>query len=160
MGQRECLLPLTKIFTIASGATSSIAITDSLGNELDITYCTLIDLSSTDTTTGWMRLAPGPPSDVGYYDNSVTSTGPTPGSNLQASAINHVNSVPGVLGVGGTALILSTQQSFSKVLVENALHTPESGSTGGSTIFALTYGHITHANKNKDQDRQYSDPIK
>lgn len=164
MGQRECILPLTKLITVASGASVDVDITDSQGNIIDITYCTLLDLSSAGTadTDGWMRIAPGPPSAVAYYSNEVVGTAHTAGAlGVEASAINSASAVPGVIGPGGTALILSTQESFNKVVIENALYsTLNAVPTSMQTLFALTYGHITTANTTKDQQRQEISPVK
>jgi len=162
MSQRECILPLSKLFTLASGATTVIDITDSIGNSIDITYCTLIDVSSTDTAGGWMRMEPGPASSVGYYAQDIVGTAHTPGAlAVQASCIDTAFAIPGVIGPGGTALILSTQVSFNQVLVENALFdTLNAASAAHQTLFCLTYGHITRANTTKDQQRQDLSPVK
>ena len=157
MGQRECILPLSKLFVIASGAAATIDITDSVGNPIYVNYCTLIDVSSsTDTpTAGWMRMGPGPPDSVGYYQQDVVGTAHTGGTlAVQASCIGTAFAIPGVIGAGGTPLVLSTQTPFNKVLVENALFSDLTiATTLETTCFCLTYGHITHANTIKDQQR-------
>ena len=164
MAQRECILPLTKLVTIVSGGQVSVDITDSQGNAIYINYCTLLDLSSAGLdpeVDGWMRLAPGPPSAVGYYTNQVVGTSHTAGAlGVPASAINSASAIPGVIGPGGTALVLSTQEPFNKVLIENALYSKLNAvPTSMQTLFALTYGHISHANTTKDQQRQYHSPV-
>ena len=91
MSQRDVILPVTKIFTVASGVTKSVSLEDTAGASVNVTYATLIDLSggvavnvgptpdvdqaSTSSlgSTAWMRLAPGNFSGTNWQYKAYTS---------------------------------------------------------------------------------------
>jgi len=107
--QREVLLPVTKVFTMASGTTKPVYLEDTGGTSIRATYATLIDLSggiavnvglgedgegdadaipniaSTSSlgSTAWMKLTPGSYSGTDWTFKAHTSgVGYTQGSGL------------------------------------------------------------------------------
>ena len=90
MSQRDVILPVTKIFTVASGVTKSVSLEDTAGTSVEATYATVIDLSggvavnvgptavdqaSTSSlgSTAWMRLAPATFSGTRWQYKAYTS---------------------------------------------------------------------------------------
>ena len=169
MGQREVILPVTKVFTMASGVTQTIYLEDTTGTRVFATYATLLDLSGGPQKpdddlgmTGWMRLAPSHPSathgwayktstgdetsGVGYTGGAAAAgnTGSVAGGITFASSIDSGKSVPGVVGPNGTSLVLTTMVAFDQVIVGN--HSED------KKVFALTFGNIKNANSTKDQE--------
>ena len=177
MGQREVILPVTKVFTILSGTTQTIYLEDTTGASVYATYATLLDLSGGPThpaadlgMTGWMRLAPSHfsgtnwaykawTSGVGYTEGAAAASGiavnmfSTDHSNLDAGAVTFASSidsgksVPGVVGPNGTSLVLTTMVPFDQVTVGN--HSED------KKVFALTFGNIKNANSTKDQQQPW-----
>ena len=104
MSQRDVILPVTKLFTVASGTTKPIYLEDTGGTRVGATYATLIDLSggiavnvglgdpdvipneaSTSSlgSTPWMRLAPGNYSGTNWgYQKHTSGAGYTQGSGI------------------------------------------------------------------------------
>ena len=174
MGQREVILPVTKVFTMVSGATQVILLEDTTGTSVEATYATLIDLSGGPQapdddigTTAWMRLVPGHfsatnwqykawTSGVGYTEGAAgavaggvyrTDTDASAGALVFASSIDSGKAVPGVVGPAGTTLVLTTMVAFDRVTVGN--HSEE------TKEFALTFGNIKNANSTKDQQQPW-----
>mgnify|MGYP003658954575 FL=1 len=176
MGQREVILPVTKVFTMASGVTQVIPLEDTTGTSVEATYATLIDLSGGPQnpagdigTTSWIRLVPGHfsatnwqykawTSGVGYTHGPAaagggagylfdTGTEPDVGAVSFASSIDSGKAVPGVVGPAGTTLVLTTMVAFDRVTVGN--HSED------QKVFALTFGNIKNANSTKDQQQPW-----
>jgi len=175
MSQREVILPVTKVFSMASGVTQVITLEDTTGTLVGATYATLIDLSGGPQkpaedigTTAWMRLVPGHfsatnwqykawTSGVGYTHGpggagaggNLFNTGGVPdaGAVHFASSIDSGKAVPGVVGPAGTTLVLTTMVPFDRVTVGN--HSED------QKIFALTFGNIKNANSLKDQQQSW-----
>jgi len=174
MGQREVILPVTKVFTMVSGATQVITLEDTTGTSVDVTYATLIDLSGGPQnpdddlgSTGWMRLVPGHfsatnwqykawSSGVGYTEGAAaaqaggvykTDADAAAGAVVFASSIDSGKAVPGVVGPMGTSLVLTTMVPFDRVTIGN--HSED------TKVFALTFGNIKNANSLKDQEHPW-----
>jgi len=180
MGQREVILPVTKVFTMASGVTQTIYLEDTTGTRVYATYATLLDLSGGPThpaadigTTGWMRLVPGHPSGTNWgYQTGVgdetSGVGYTGGA---ASAVNanHTYKHGGPGSPDGTVTFASSIDSGKSVpgvvgpngtsLVLTTMVPFDQVIVGNHSedkkVFALTFGNIKNANSTKDQEAHW-----
>jgi len=181
MSQRDVILPVTKIFTVASGVTKSVSLEDTAGASVNVTYATLIDLSggvavnvgptpdvdqaSTSSlgSTAWMRLAPGNFSGTNWQYKAYTSgVGYSQGSGTLFSSValklgagpifaSSIDSAKSAPGVVGP---MGTSLVLTTMVPFNVVTVGNHSEE--LRIFALTYGVVKQSNSIKDQERAWA----